>query len=157
MLHLHLSYQQIYCLLRCDLYERFYGRYPTQNKVQSDTSFYTNISTLFSALKQWFYWHATKAFIDNTGRQTRTVNKMTWFLESNPQNDVMTWKYFPYYWLLARESTGHRWILLPLIRPVMWICCVFFYASLNKLLNKQSSCHGSEMPWHSWGVTVMSL
>ena len=25
MLQLHLSYQQFYCLLRCDLYERFYG------------------------------------------------------------------------------------------------------------------------------------
>ena len=26
MLQLHLSYQQLYCLLRCDLYYRFYGR-----------------------------------------------------------------------------------------------------------------------------------
>ena len=26
MLQLHLSYQLFYCLLRCDLYERFYGR-----------------------------------------------------------------------------------------------------------------------------------
>ena len=25
MLQLHLSYQQFHCLLRCDLYERFYG------------------------------------------------------------------------------------------------------------------------------------
>ena len=25
MLQLHLSYQQFYCLLRCDLYKRFYG------------------------------------------------------------------------------------------------------------------------------------
>ena len=27
MLQLHLSYQQFYCLLRCDLYQRFYGNY----------------------------------------------------------------------------------------------------------------------------------
>ena len=26
MLQLHLSYQQLYCLLRCDLYKRFYGK-----------------------------------------------------------------------------------------------------------------------------------
>ena len=31
MLQLHLSYQQFYCILRCDLYEMFYGRYNSNN------------------------------------------------------------------------------------------------------------------------------
>ena len=36
MLQLHLSYQQFYCLRRCDLYQRFYGNSNPHDKRPSD-------------------------------------------------------------------------------------------------------------------------
>ena len=43
MLQLHLSYQQFYCLLRCDLYKRFYGSVLTHCGLETPYGIMINI------------------------------------------------------------------------------------------------------------------
>ena len=45
MLQLHLSYQQLYCLPRCDLYKRFYGNFDNGNPYTDKTAFFIEIIT----------------------------------------------------------------------------------------------------------------
>ena len=51
------------------------------------------------------------------------------------------------------ESTGRWWNLIT--KGQLYGAWYFLVVSLNRLLNKQSSCWCFEMPWHSCDVTVM--
>ena len=67
---------------------------------------------------------------------------------NDPHDDVIKWNYFPRYWPLLRESTGHRWI------PLTEASDVFFDLRLNKRLNKQSRTRRFDTPsrslWRHW-------
>ena len=60
--------------------------------------------------------------------------------------DVMTWKWFPHYWLTVR---GIHWVSdrFPSQRTSNMD---FFIDKLNKMLNKWSCCQWFEMPWFLW-------
>ena len=48
------------------------------------------------------------------------------------------------------ESTSHHWIPIGFLTQGNNELCHVFIVSLNKLLNKQSSCLSFEMPWFLW-------
>ena len=69
--------------------------------------------------------------------------------------DVMAWKRFPQYWPFARKFTGG----FPHKGPKLRTLYCFFVAILNKLLNKQSSCHhflryDAKMTYVKWNVCL---
>ena len=81
-----------------------------------------------------------------------------WQLEVNQQN------------LLARRRSKHsqcfffprrgkkmwwKFMYSPFRGKVMLSFYVFFFANLNKMLNKQSSCPWFKMEWHSYDVAAM--
>ena len=69
--------------------------------------------------------------------------------------DVMTWKHFPHYWPLWGEPSvidgfPHKGQLY----FGLWF---FFIATLNKVLDKQSSCWWLDTLWYLCEVTVLCL
>ena len=69
-------------------------------------------------------------------------------------DDIMTWKHFPYYWPLGGNLPVTRG--RPHQRPVMRSFGVVFVASLNKLLDKQSSHWWLEWQWPWCDVTIIT-
>ena len=52
------------------------------------------------------------------------------------------------HWYAVTLDSPHKW-------PIMWNFDVSFFGSLKKLLKKQLSCKGFQMPWCSCDITVM--
>ena len=68
-------------------------------------------------------------------------------------SDVVTWKRLPRYRCLWGESTGDQWFSPTKVSNAGFD--VFFYVSLNKLMNKQQTCRRYPKPWRPCDVTVM--
>ena len=65
---------------------------------------------------------------------------------------IMTWKWCSHYWPFVR-GIYQSLVDSPYKRPVMWSFDIFFFVTLNKLLNKLSACQWFEIPWCSSDIT----
>ena len=89
------------------------------------------------------------------------VGSLFWYTEKRMHacgqyhNDVMTWKRFPHYWPFVR---GIRRSQDSLIKG-KWrgVLTLLFIVSLNRMLNKRSSCWPFKTPWRSRDATVMTV
>ena len=68
-------------------------------------------------------------------------------LRQDIHGDVIKWKYFPHYFPLWRQSTGHRWIPLTKASDAELWC--FLDLRLNKRLSKQPMLRWSKTPSRS--------
>ena len=90
--------------------------------------------------------HVSKRAPSNEEAETQIQTDITLKWKIPFHEEFKTWKYFTHYWAFCEGNppvTGG----FPSQRSEMWSFGGLFEVSLNKLLNKQSSCWWFETPW----------